>query len=637
MDLFLSYAKEDQDVAAKISARLTARGLSVYDWLDPNQRGGRVVEGMEEEISAARGFVALVSPNYAASSWCQRERRLAIHVESDRQAVDKHSQFVHVLRVRTTDRTTVGFLREYDWQDATTDEALNGSLETLVRQVRGDRVKGAGVRGDSAAPGGAPVPPASSVRPPLFRNRESEFERLDRGLNNPAGPHFWLVTAPPALGKSWLLSRLSTKLAADETAGTTTHDGWGTQLIDIREEPSAIRHDVPRLLARLFGLSRPDLAEAGAIRESARRILESGRPYLCLLDSAELLEPSATRALRRCVRSVYQRVQEAGDSEVRLGFVVASRRDDDWQGIESEPRLSSLVLTEFKIDIVHEALADLAKRMKRNVPAAVMNAHAERVHRLSEGLPALLDRSLRWIQHEQWIELDRLNTQELFEELAEPYIRSELLSEDSLFPQGGDHLHDGRMALETALRALAPYRLITMSHVKYHLDADPELRQAASKAGLELETLWGALSGTALLLPLLNEPWHEVYAPIRRLLFRYFYSTDEARLAARRLAHQFVAIWTEKVNNTDQVRGVVECLWHEAALLQLEDPAAMATRLPESARALCDALQPSESSWELRRFALKLAMNDPELHGAIGRESELFDRLIGIIRPGVGR
>ncbi|MEV4618505.1 TIR domain-containing protein [Asanoa sp. NPDC049573] len=623
MDLFLSYAKEDQEVANKISKQLTARGLSVYDWLDNKQRGGRIVERMEEAISAARGFLALVSPAYAASPWCQRERRLAIHIESDRQSVDSHSQFVHVLTVARTDRGTVGFLRDYDWQDATNDAAISSSLETVVRQVRGD----------GTTPGGTPSPPVSSVRPPLFRNRETELLDLERALNNPGGIHFWLITAPPALGKSWLLSRLSTSLANDEDG-----NGWGTQLIDIREEPSSIRHDVPRLLARLFGLDRPDLSEPDAIRASAQRILASGRPFLCLLDSAELLDLPAIKALRRCMRAVYQRVQEAGDSRVRLGIVVASRRDDGWPGLESEPRLESLRLTPFRLEIVHQALADLARRMNRtNVPSSVISAHARRVHRLSEGLPALLDRALRWIQQEQWIELERLDTQELFQELAEPYIRSELLSEESLFPQGGDHLHETRVALETALRNLVPYRLITMSHVQYHLASDPELRRVASEAGLELETLWRALSRTALLLQLQSEPWHEVYAPIRRLLFRYFYSTDEARLAARRLSYQFVTIWTEKVNNSDQVRGAMECLWHEAVLLQLEDPASMAQQLPESMRALYDAFQSSDNAWELRSFAMRLAENDTELHAAIGGESELFDRLIGIINPGVGR
>ena len=38
---------------------------------------------------------------------------------------------------------------------------------------------------------------------------------------------------------------------------------------------------------------------------------------------------------------------------------------------------------------------------------------------------------LQWIRHAQWLDLDRLAGQELFEEIAGPYIKQKLLSIDA--------------------------------------------------------------------------------------------------------------------------------------------------------------------------------------------------------------
>src|SRR5262249_42169369 len=152
------------------------------------------------------------------------------------------------------------------------------------------------------------------------------------------------------------------------------------------------------------------------------------RPHMCLLDSAELLERRTARQLRESLSHVYALVQEGGNIDVRLGFVVASRREDEWRGIFPGPRLSDLLLTEFKVNVVRAALEDLARQMNRTFSTPLLFDLADRVLRLSEGLPALLTKCLQWIEREQWIQPDRLESQEVFEELARPYIQSELLS-----------------------------------------------------------------------------------------------------------------------------------------------------------------------------------------------------------------
>ena len=83
---------------------------------------------------------------------------------------------------------------------------------------------------------------------------------------------------------------------------------------------------------------------------------------------------------------------------------------------------------------------------------------------------------LDWIRREEWLEPELLETEELFAEIAHPYIQDRLLSQDSLYPQADESLLQSQSgepgeplhALEEAFRLLAPYRLFTQSHLRYH-------------------------------------------------------------------------------------------------------------------------------------------------------------------------
>ena len=82
MNLFLSYARQDEEMGCEIAASLGQRGFDVYHWRDPRQRGGRFLERIEQEIGRADAFLALVSPHFLASGWCRLESDLAMYREN---------------------------------------------------------------------------------------------------------------------------------------------------------------------------------------------------------------------------------------------------------------------------------------------------------------------------------------------------------------------------------------------------------------------------------------------------------------------------------------------------------------------------------------------------------------------------
>ena len=233
--------------------------------------------------------------------------------------------------------------------------------------------------------------------------------------------------------------------------------------------------------------------------------------------------------------------------------------------------------------------------------------------------------------------MDRLETQELFEEIADPYIREELLSPESLVPrneeESGVPTGEPRRTLEEAFRVLAPYRLFTQSHLRQHFGPDRAFEENLEVLLWSVEDLWRAISGTALLLRPLNEPWQQIHAAIRRLLYRYYYTSDERRADAHRDARKFVEVWAGNQAGKEQVIGLVECLWHEAAVLRLSQSAEMEEALSKSARTLSSALRPSPAYTitELKEYAAERMRNDEELQETVSNVDGLLNRLVAIV------
>jgi hypothetical protein len=450
------------------------------------------------------------------------------------------------------------------------------------------------------------------------------LEKVLRGLTNSGGPHFWLVVAPPQLGKTWFLERLSADRALSEPVP------WTVKLVDLRSQPPEIYGDAAALLTLLFGRAAPAAIDEATLRNLAQEISRSGRPHLCLLDSAELLTEEAARTVRACLSQIYRFVQDTHKDGVRLTFIVASRRDDEWRGVTPAPRLSPLPLTEFTVDVVQQALHDLSAEMEVSFPAAELTRTAIRIHRLTEGVPSLLTRCLQWVRAEQWLAMDRLETQESFEQLTGSYIQQELFTSASLVPAGQKQTDEVLRVLMHAYRALTPYRLFTQSHLRHHIDSDPVFRTYLEAAGWDMADLWSAINDTSLLRRPLSEPWQEIHAAIRRLLYRYFYKSDDQRRAAHSAARRFMAMWADGQVGTEQVVGLVECLWHEANLVSLDSSSEARQELVESARSLFRYLgeSPAYTLDELRAFAVQRLRNDEEFQETVSASEGLFDRLV---------
>jgi hypothetical protein len=387
------------------------------------------------------------------------------------------------------------------------------------------------------------------------------------------------------------------------------------------------------LIANLFGLAPSVTMTQSTLRDIARGISRDGRPYLCLLDSVELLGGETVQSLRSYLSQIYDLVRRAGSIDVRLALVAASRQQAEWQGAVPEPRPATLPLTEFKVEVVRQALDDLAQQSRRSFLLSESRQNALRIHRLTEGLPALLPQCIQWVQDEEWLEMDRLESQQIFEELARPYIEQDLLSVDSLLPCGSRNPDVEQGALAEALRVLVPYRLFTQAHLRHHHQSDTALQQALGRVGWTIEDLWRAIGQTTLLSRPLHEPWQAVYAPIRRLLYRYYWS-DEKRADAHRRARKFIEIWADKMAGAEQVACLVECLWHDAAMLSLEHSAELETELTESARNLSRALQesPAYTVAELREYAAVRIANDDELQEAVSHVAGLHENLAAVVK-----
>jgi hypothetical protein len=630
--LFLSYAHEDWEVARQITARLRELGIDVYDWQD--RRGGRFIRDIERAISRADGFVALMSPHFLDSEWCRDEWEFAFQREHDLQADNEDRVFICVLQVADTPHTASGFLRGRDWLNITGHGDRDEMIAALVhRLMPGDRPGTQHPADDTAqcaAGGGAS----------LFRNRQDELDSVLHGLINVAGPHFWLVVAPPQLGKTWFLDRLR----AEITGATDAAAQWATKLVDLRVQPAGLRRDAEALLKQLF---EPLISQEPATpRNIARAISRNQQPYLCLLDSGELLPEETVNALRTHLGAIYRYVHEARNRNVRLAFVVATRREQGWLGVSPDPRLTVLALTEFKIDVVLDALSDLANSMSRGLSLPELQQHAQRIHDLSEGLPALLVPCLEWVQREEWLDPARLETEELFADIAHPYVRERLLSRDSLYPEDAENRpqpqpdatseqwQEPLRALEGAFRLLAPYRLFTMSHLRNHSHSDPGLDAALGALNWSVEKTWAAISASALLRRPQNEPWQEIYPAIRRLLYRYFYPSEDMQAAAHHEARKFVEVWADRQRGKEQVIGLLESLWHEACELRLTQAVEMEEQLSGSARKLSRDLRSSEAYTvpELRAFAADRLRSDAEFRRVLDGHPGLFALLAWIVK-----
>lgn len=631
LSVFLSSAAQDSEQAEVVRKRLDRLGFETVR-LQHRASGAGMIERIEEAVGGASVFLALLSDNYFASAWCMAEAAAAIKSEEQLRAANPPIAFIHVLEITKTQAPEATALSIYVHLNAAGTAHLNASLDELRRRLR-----------PTAEPGSpSSVTAGGRHQTPEFRNRREELDKVVNGLTDSGGPHFWLVVAPPQLGKTRFLDQVLHELQA-KSAAAASGVGWDQRTVDLRLYPDA-RRDAGQVLARMFGLSGAVPANPEALRSLAREIRRTNMSLLCTLDSAELLEAPAAERLRSCLSRLYELIPD-GRPTIRFGLVIASRSVDEWRGVRPAPRICDLSLTGFTVEIVGQALREFAAECGRQDGPQTLARYAASIYKLSEGLPGLLTRCLHWIRDEDWLEMERLDSQELFEELTRPYIMADLLSPHSLFERNGSpgSLPSGgsgqpRLALEHAFRVLAPYRFFTLSHLTHCMGSDLGFADAVQQTGWSVQDLLQAISDTALLEQPLNEPWQELHASIRRLLYRYYFKSDEQRVAAHRDAMDFVRIWSGRQSGREQVIGLVEALWHQAVMLSLSEPTEMESSLTESARKLAGQLAHSESftASELRRYAVRRMREDGELQQATSSVNGLFDRLVAIVGSASG-
>jgi TIR domain len=629
--LFLSYADEDKDIAQEIAERLSVRQVKVYPHVG-HVNGALACCSSEGAIGQADAFLALLSPSFLTSSSCRRERELALHRERRRCTAGAGADFVQVLQVRATPYHEAGPLRDRPWFDMTTQQAKENALNDLISKF--EPAVHASVGGDDGqcqqpADGTGEPADGDDQQPelPRFRNREQEIDKVVADLTGVDGHRFWLIIAPPQLGKSWFLDRIGREVQDREPGG------WVVKRVDVRDQPPEVRHNAEALLGLMFGATVPSALDPDTLLKIAVDVRRVAKSHLCLLDSAELLDKKIVQTLRSYLSEIHRLVQ-TGNQNARLALLVASRREE-WTGVSPKPRLRVLPLSWFKVEVMSEALRDLSSRMKLAVSPEILQQHAELVYRLSEGLPALLYEYLNWIDEQQWVDLERLKQKRHFDQLTKPYIEQELVSVASLFGPSAESA-DQQLDLEQAVRAVVPYRIFTPAHLHHHAEPGGPLHPVLKNLGWSVEELWTAICSTDLLYRPLKEPWQAIFAPIRRLLCRYWHPSDESLMNAHIEACKFVRSWVNAGMGSDQSVVLVECLWHKSQVLSLSRAANAEETLTRLARELSGNLVEASAYTPdaLRQYAVRRMEDDDEILQALDELGVSFDRLADAIREG---
>lgn len=555
--VFLSYAKEDGAKAQQLVDALERNGIAVWHWQDTRRGSTRWIEEIEQRILDADAFVALVSTHFLTSYWCREEWHLALRKEQGLFEAKAGTGFVIVTKLADCE-VSANFLGSRNMLDLTS-RGYEDVASTLAKQIvdEGAKQKVTDMQVDGKVR-------TASQDWPRFQNRRAELDELTSAITNPGGRHFWSVVAGPQMGKSWFLERLPRELG----------DKWNGEprYVDLRRESSSLYGNGELLLLRLMGMQGDHINEA-AYDQILETISESRQPWLLMVDGAEWLEDEAARVFRSFVSRLYRDLVQDGIKGVTLAVVVAGRnRCDPWKGVKPKPEFRKLELTSFEPSIVLDALKDMARIDEREFNRDDwFHENAQRLHRLSEGLPALLIRYMSKLRELRYAQAKRLEREEIFRELAQPYVNQQLLSREALglpLTQGVAKTSAAQQKiLEKALGHLCVFRIFTASHIKQTASRDGEFGSLLFEAGWAERDLRMGLSRTHLLRDS-DELWMELDPAIRRLLFRYFHQQPADQLKAHQYAGEFYEGWKIPAGKEQAVMRV-EALWHRTETIRL--------------------------------------------------------------------
>lgn len=598
--VFLSYAEEDGSAARRVAALLEQHSFDVF-WYEKTNLGV-FNQTLATELGRADRFVALFSRHYQQSDWCMKEFYTA-----DRMATDTKTNrpVITVCDVGEFDEPVDPFVGNHARQDLRTlsETRLAGLLATF------------GVQAAAAEEGGR------------FRNREQELTNLLNALSLSSGQDLWVVAAPPKMGKSWFLREVE--------RGLTAKKWGGTRLLDLARWPE-LWGAPAKVVVELMGVNvvpEDDTLTEDEIEDIAREVSKRGDNQLYLLDSAERLDRHTAAEVRSALTDVYAHLVERRVRK-RFSMIIGTRRPDTWRGLGRyrQHRFRTLVLSEFKLEVIEDAVRDGSP----DAEDSLVRKSALLLQQESDGLPALLLAWLRWAQDANLIGIERgLRKPATFDAVTAKYVKTELLTRDVLFPSGDGNVL-AKKAVELALKVLVPYRLVTQSHLKFHYDDDQALRDAVSAAGWKLRDLWAALNSNSLLEPR-SGLWRVINPPIRRVLYRYYYRSDDERITAHEEAKWCYQRWTVNEAGSEQVTMMKECLWHELCRQLLQQPSELRQALPEAAGQYAKAFL-SSGLYDRREFVEcvhELLIEDHEFQLALYDHTGLFQEVLSAIDTAV--
>ena len=109
INVFISYARKDKQWAEWLGDRLVKHGFRIWTDATSVPTGESFIAELNRTIEKSDVVMALLSPHYFRSAWCQQETAAA--------AASK----VPIIPVLVEPCEVQGFLRNYNWADLTSD------------------------------------------------------------------------------------------------------------------------------------------------------------------------------------------------------------------------------------------------------------------------------------------------------------------------------------------------------------------------------------------------------------------------------------------------------------------------------------------------------------------------------------
>ncbi|MBZ0285037.1 MAG: toll/interleukin-1 receptor domain-containing protein [Anaerolineae bacterium] len=555
--LFISYAHVDIGQVKQIVDILN--DLDYLTWFDRRLTPGKDWRSqLQEAISACDAFLYVISPESLASEWCQWEFA---------QAVEKGIPIMPALIRETSNLPEC--IKKIQWVDFTQGITVT-SVSKLVNGLQ--HIPPSEIPTTPHNPSGEPTHAKDNIMfldtdsQPGFQNREEELDTIvDSNLMIYGGERFFLINAGPQMGKSWLTHKVENKLLLTEK--------WVIKKVDLRTETDA-RIDVNRLISLYFNERESNGITDKLLQKCAIDISKSNKSLLCVLDSAELLEEKTEELLRSYLSEIYHYLSSTGREDITFGFIAASRRiHPHWKGLPLTPRFKIVSLTHFKLPVVKKSLRDMAATQKRNLSNDWYETNAQLLYDETEGLPALLTKYMTEIRENDYIAPQTILEFETFEKLAVPYVEHVLLSAKNLIPSGGEGIEHKRKVLRELLMYLSSFRIFSPPHIKYILENGaniPALQSILGELNWSEYDLWSNLKRTYLTEPVPQIYPSRIYVPIRRLLFRYNFRSQEAQINIHHQASEFYKDWWSHETSEDIIVYLfVEYLWHYSEYLRL--------------------------------------------------------------------